>query len=148
MKKWTTPYEYYVNNLGLPEGCIQFATYSIKNSINPPAFVVDDIETLDCRDLLLNGDNNGLVVKLPNGNLVRAPYVYPYVCPFLRSSIGDPMDFSIKIWELNFNFHKKLNFKLSDYRHFQPLFVQAGFEPEDSMESICEWHLDLLRGLK
>lgn len=36
MKKWTTPYDYQVNNLGLPEGCIQFATYSIKNSINPP----------------------------------------------------------------------------------------------------------------
>lgn len=107
-----------------------------------------DSEILDCRDFFVTEHNNGLVIQLPNGKNVRAPYVYPYVCPFLRASIGDPMGFSIDVWKMNMNIFEKSSASLKEYPHFQDLFIQAGFKMEDSMYDICKWHHDLLVGFK
>jgi len=61
-----------------------------------------DEEVLDARDFLYGGTNNGLVIQDPvtkDGR--RYPYVYPFVDPYVRASIEDPMDFSIAVWKLN-----------------------------------------------
>ena len=58
-------------------------------------------EIIDLRDLLYDEPEGGLVISQLDGSYVRVPYIYPFVCPFIRSSIEDPMQFSIRVWELN-----------------------------------------------
>lgn len=103
-----------------------------------------DSEILDCRDFFIGDENNGLVVKLPDGKNVRAPYVYPYVCPFLRASIGDPMGFSIDVWKMNMDIFEADKRTLNDYPFLQDLYLKAGFKLESSMYDVCKWHHDLL----
>jgi nicotinic acid mononucleotide adenylyltransferase len=73
-------------------------------------------EILDINDFFYsensieNNDlNNGLVI-----NNKRYPYIYPYVCPFIRGSINNPLDFSIKVWEINMN-HYHIKNMLREY---------------------------------
>jgi cytidyltransferase-like protein len=104
----------------------------------------ENTEILDCRDFFLDDKLNGLVLKLPNGENARAPYVYPYVCPFVRASIGDPMQFSIAVWRLNMELFAD-NFDTLENSPFKDLFLHAGFKPEDSMYDICRWHHRMLK---
>ena len=60
-----------------------------------------DEEILDCRDFYYGDPNSGLVMKELDGKLWRVPYVYPFTCPYIRASIKDPLDFSIKVWKIN-----------------------------------------------
>jgi len=104
----------------------------------------DGFEILDSRDFFIGGKNNGLVIKMPDGKNVRAPYVYPYVCPFIRGSIDSPMQFSIDIWKMNMDLFEKTNQTLGDMPFLQDLFKRAGFSLTDSMYDICKWHHDYL----
>ena len=114
------------------DGCIILNTF--KDS---------DEEVLDCRDFLLDNENNGLVVNLGD-TTYRVPYVYPYVCPYIRASVTNPVEFSIKIWELN----KRLfgDQKLKEFKHLN-IFRYKSFEftEESTIEEICNWHLKLIR---
>lgn len=66
-----------------------------------------DEEILDCRDFYYGDQNSGLVMKELDGTLCRAPYVYPFACPYIRASIKDPLEFSIRIWKINAEYHKE-----------------------------------------
>lgn len=105
-------------------------------------------EILDSRDFFLGDNNNGLVIDLPNGKTTRAPYIYPYVCPFTRASVLDPIQFSIDIWKMNLDYFKNRNSKLKDNEGVLNLFVFAGFSPEDDMEYICEKHINILKSFE
>lgn len=59
-----------------------------------------DYEILDLRDFVFDEPLGGLVIKTRGGNK-RFPYVYPYVCPFIRGSINDPISFSMEITNIN-----------------------------------------------
>lgn len=107
----------------------------------------DNCEILDSRDFFIGGKNNGLVIKMPDGKNIRAPYVYPYVCPFIRGSIDDPMKFSIEIWKMNMDIFQKNNHTLGDLPFLHDLFKRAGFSLTDSMYDICKWHHDYLLSL-
>ncbi len=100
-------------------------------------------EIIDVRDFLIDDSNSGLVVKLPIGDS-RAPYIYPYVCPYLRASIEDPTKFSIEIWKINEEYFKTKSWKLIDYPHLIDLFVTAGFKSNDTMHYICMKHREYL----
>ena len=101
-------------------------------------------EVLDCRDFLVGGIHNGLVVKIKDKE-VRVPYLYPYVCPWIRASILHPMAFSIQVWRMNSNYYQKYPAKLGDCAAaVQTLFGLVGFKKEDSLCDICQWHVDLL----
>lgn len=60
-------------------------------------------EIIDVRDFLFDNDNSGLVIQVINGDSKRFPYIYPYVCPYLRSSIPNPFEFSDDIRKINEN---------------------------------------------
>lgn len=44
-------------------------------------------DVIDARDFCLNADNGGLVVKLFSGDLVRVPYIFPFVNLTTRANI-------------------------------------------------------------
>jgi nicotinic acid mononucleotide adenylyltransferase len=105
-------------------------------------------EILDTRDFFIGGDNNGLVIQLPKGRkLTRAPYIYPYVCPFARASILDPIQFSIDVWQMNYEYFKFKGSKLSEHSGVMDLFTSIGFTLDSDMAEICEYHVKLLKSL-
>lgn len=67
-----------------------------------------DEEIIDARDFIVDDDNCGLVIKDVNGEMSRKPYVYPYVCPYMRASIPNPHEFSKEIIDLNKKFKDNL----------------------------------------
>ena len=98
-------------------------------------------ETLDCRDFIIGGNQNGLVVKIGT-ELYRVPYIYPYCCPFVRASISDPMKFSKAVWTMNRDYFIKDKTLLGELpKIWQNLFGLLGFKTESSLAEICEWHL-------
>jgi nicotinic acid mononucleotide adenylyltransferase len=60
-------------------------------------------EVLDVRDFIYGEKHGGLVI---NGE--RYPYIFPFVNPYIRASIKDPITFSINIWEINIKHYHKL----------------------------------------
>lgn len=57
-------------------------------------------EVLDVRDFMLDAPQGGLVIQ-DGATTKRVPYVYPFVCPYIRASIADPMEFSLEVWQAN-----------------------------------------------
>jgi len=97
-------------------------------------------EVLDARDFLFYGNNNGLCVDL--NEKVRLPYIYPFVCPYNRGSISDPIKFSLDIWKLN----KKLygDMVLSDFENLTYLIELLGFEKTTKFKNFCDFFIKFL----
>jgi len=92
----------YVENLLTKDNIKIKGRLTLVNGINS--------EVLDLRDFIYKGcKNSGLVIKTPTGKITRVPYIYPFVCPYVRASIQDPMKFSLEIWEANIVYYKKIN---------------------------------------
>lgn len=102
-------------------------------------------EILDARDFLFGlHPNGGLVVQLPNGKLTRVPYLYPYVCPYLRASILDPKKFSIEMWKLNADLHKKSGLKIKGVSYLHDFAEYSGYDDTMSLQDVCEQHVAML----
>ena len=119
-------------------------TYLLANSLTDKVF-----DVVDLRDFIIGVNNGGLVVKLPNGEICRAPYVMPYVNLVTRASIppSKEKDFSIAIWKLNKDFYEKYNknFKLKQAdSNFRKLMKYVGFKDNDKLVDICKWHINKL----
>jgi nicotinic acid mononucleotide adenylyltransferase len=69
----------------------------------------NNAEIADIRDFIYKAHEGGLVIKDITGEAKRVPYLYPFVCPYIRASIKDPMQFSIEMWELNVKYHTAKN---------------------------------------
>lgn len=128
----------------IPNGVFIKDTYLLANSINEKVF-----DVVDLRDFIIGVKNSGLVVKLPNGVYTRAPYVMPYVNLTTRASIppSKERDFSISIWKMNKEFYKKYNenYKLKEMdSNFITLMQYIGFDLEDKIIDICDWHINKL----
>ena len=107
----------------------------------------DEGEILDSRDFIVNeNENSGLVITLPNGTSARAPYFYPFVDIFVRGSVQDPMDFSIKMWQMNAKFFAdcRPTDTLERYLNWIHLFTYVGFKAETKMLDICLHYANLL----
>jgi nicotinic acid mononucleotide adenylyltransferase len=105
------------------------------------------IDVSDCRDFLAGSNEAGLVVKLPNGRLARAPYMLPYVFPSDRAATPLSLDrhISYELWRINRNFFQKIqpSILLNETNPaFQELMFYLGFNKSDSMQSLCQWHMD------
>ena len=104
------------------------------------------IDIGDCRDFLAGSRRGGLVMELPNGRKVRAPYLEPYVLPSSRSSlpISSSKSFSRSLWVANLRFFDSLpqGLRVGDMdSHFAALMTYLGFDAETPMPEVCEWHL-------
>jgi nicotinic acid mononucleotide adenylyltransferase len=109
-------------------------------------------DVIDMRDLLLGGRESGLVVEMPNGVPVRAPYMLPYVAPSSRAKIppSSEYSFSLALWKLNREFFAALDYKmqLKDMDSLtQTFFSLLGFSLEAQVVEICDWHIEKLEDL-
>ncbi len=102
-----------------------------------------DEEVLDAHDFQLWLGIGGLVTELPNGVQTRVPYIYPFVDPYVRCSVGQPLVFSLQIWMMNaIQFHGS-GFVLKDYSQYQ-VFYYMGFDDKALMYDICMYFVKYL----
>ena len=102
------------------------------------------LDIMDCRDLLIGRSDGGLFIKLPNNKICRCPYLLPYVYPSSRTSIDskDDLDFSLRLWKLNYIFYKNKKIYLKDItRDIQELLLYCGFNLDHPMSYICKYHI-------
>ena len=107
-------------------------------------------DIVDLRDFIIGVQNGGLVVKLPNHEIVRAPYMLPYVCLKSRASISPSkeMEMSIKLWKMNKKFYQEIGGNISLKETdvgFKKLMNYIGFEDNTSLADICDWHINKLK---
>lgn len=105
------------------------------------------LDILDCRDFLLGVREGGLVVELPDGTMARAPYGLPYVSPADRMSapIGSEVQLARRLLESSELFFQSIQpaIRLQEADPaFRKLMHYVGFDDEDTIESICRWHID------
>ena len=109
----------------------------------------DFVDVVDLRDFLVGSREGGLVVRLPNGEIARAPYLLPYVQNNRRMSLprGEELRFSRAVWELNRRFFQSLPVPLTVAdcpEAFRNLATSIGFTPESLLSDLCQWHLEQL----
>lgn len=86
----------------------------------------DRIELCDMRDFLLGA--SGLVVKMPDGQLGRVPYVMPFTDPTERASVpvSVRLDFSQRVLRANYRFFERIERELGFeilVEHLDPSFA-------------------------
>lgn len=128
----------------LPQGVETTDTFLLANSIHENVF-----DVVDLRDFIIGGNQSGLVVALPNKEIIRVPYIMPYVNLTTRASIppNKTKDFSIMIWKMNKEFYQKYNrnIRLKEMnQNFIILMKYVGFKEEDKIIDICQWHINKL----
>ncbi len=101
----------------------------------------ENTEIADADDFLF-GYGNGLVVKYDN-ELIRVPYIYPFVCPTTRVSVYAPLQFSIDIWEMNMNIWIENKKRIKDYTKLNYL-LKLGFNESDTIYDVCKHYHTLL----
>ncbi len=107
------------------------------------------LDILDSRDFLAGSREGGLVLSLPDGSYCRSPYCLPYTSPSHRASvpIGEELQFSRRLWQLNADFHKEITPPIL-LREASPAFFslmqKVGFAPETEMRELCLWHEQML----
>lgn len=107
-------------------------------------------DIVDLRDFIIGVQNGGLIVRLPNKEIARAPYILPYVSLKTRATISasEEMNISIKLWEMNREFYNKIGGNLileqADIG-FKKLMTYIGFKKDTSLIEICDWHIKRLK---
>jgi nicotinic acid mononucleotide adenylyltransferase len=101
-------------------------------------------EILDARDFFIDTPNAGLVMQLPNGEITRAPYLFPYVNPAIRCSVEDALQFSIILWRMNLEYFKNRDDKVGQLTTNKALFLYSGFSEDDRLADIADWHCQKL----
>jgi hypothetical protein len=107
-------------------------------------------DIVDMRDFILGAKHGGLIVSLPNGRRVRAPYVLPYVSPASRARIPlrKEIEFSKQVLEMNQRFFECHPATLGQMdASFIELMKYIGYAESDSMLTIVNWHLMALQDL-
>jgi len=106
------------------------------------------LRVVDLHNFLVGSKASGLVIRLPDGSLVRAPYLGPYISNVSRSSVppSSEEDFSRGLWEMNREFFVSLgDVILADLDpHTQDFFAYLGFKKEMLAADLCDYHLKLL----
>lgn len=118
--------------------------YLLANIFNEKIF-----DIVDVRDFIVGASCGGLVVRLPNKEVARAPYMLPYVSLKSRATIPatKEVELSIKLWNLNKEFYEKIgnNIKLSETDYgFKKLMNYIGFNDNMLLTDICKWHIKKL----
>ena len=129
----------------LPEKINIEQIYLLANIFNEKIF-----DIVDLRDFIVGSNCGGLVVRLPNKEVARAPYILPYVSLKSRASIPaiKEKQMALKIWKLNKEFYKRIdgNIKLSQTdTGFKKLMNYIGFDDNTLLIDICDWHIEKLK---
>lgn len=128
----------------LPEDVIIDDIYLLMSSIKRDVF-----DVVDLRDFIIGSYGGGLMIQLPNGQNIRAPYIRPFVCLNTRASLPPEYESEVskKILELNIDFYSKLdkNIRLKDVDdEFLKLMTYFGFKEDDNLINILEYYKENL----
>ena len=132
-------------------GLLQMYLDKHNDQINPKGDK-ELLDIVDLRDFLVGSLDSGLVVSMPTGEIIRAPYLLPYVSLVSRGMIPPSVELSVsmQIWKLNVTFHNYLKSEIlledSD-PSFIKLMKYIGFDDKTRMVDICRWHLNRLQKL-
>ena len=129
----------------LPERINIEQIYLLASMLNEKIF-----DIVDLRDFMIGVQNGGLVVRLPNREVARSPYMLPYVSLKSRATIPaiKEMEISIKLWEMNKEFYQEIgsNITLEQTDNgFKKLMNYIGFDNNTPLTKICEWHIKKLK---
>lgn len=112
--------------------------------------IFNKVDLGDPRDYLLGA--SGLVVKLPNGKLGRAPYILPFVSTAARAGIPreTEKDFALKVLQINHEFFYSIQQKYGFpvlLKHMDPNFVTYmselyGIDSNADMVQMTVWAMD------
>lgn len=107
-------------------------------------------DIVDFRDFIIGVKNGGLVVRLPNKEIARSPYMLPYVSLKTRATISasKEMETSIRLWKMNKEFYQKIggNTTLGQTDSgFKKLMNYIGFKDDTLLVDICDWHIKKLK---
>jgi hypothetical protein len=102
-------------------------------------------DIVDARDFLLGANNSGLVVRLFNGDIGRAPYMLPYTSLVSRAKIPPDQEtaFTEEVLNLNRRFFRDVwvDLHVADTDpQFAALMRTAGFPAQTHMSDVCSWH--------
>lgn len=129
----------------LPERINIEQIYLLSSILNEKIF-----DIVDLRDFIVGAKDGGLVVRLPNEEVVRAPYILPYVSLKSRATISESkeMEISIKLWEMNKEFYQEIGgnitLKQTDIG-LKKLMNYIGFNDDTLLVDICDWHIKKLK---
>lgn len=129
----------------LPERIDIEQIYLLASMLNEKIF-----DIVDLRDFIVGVQNGGLVVRLPNREVARAPYMLPYVSLKSRATISasKEMKISIKLWKMNKEFYQEIGgnitLKQTDIG-FKKLMNYIGFNDDTLLVDICDWHIKKLK---
>ncbi len=104
-------------------------------------------DIVDIRDFLIGSLEGGLTVELPNGDIGKAPYVWPYVSLSHRVKIPhiSQKEFSLDIWKINKTFFDSFLFPLTiqnTFIGFQKFATSLGFSINMTLSDFCQFHID------
>jgi hypothetical protein len=119
------------------------------------SFSVDQIDyqdfydVVDFRDFLLGSRNGGLVVRLPNREIARVPYMAPYVTlnTRIRLPASQEVSFALEMWRANERFFRAAGRPILVEEcdsAAQKLMSYLGFRPKTALLEVVQWHLDKL----
>ena len=108
----------------------------------------------DPRDYLLGA--SGLVIKLPNGEFGRAPYILPFVSTTARAGIPVEIEkeFALKALQANFEFFntiqdktgKPVLLKHMDHHFLVYMHQMYGVDPNTEMGQVTAWLMENIDG--
>jgi hypothetical protein len=105
-------------------------------------------DVVDMRDFIIGSTQSGLTIRQSDGNLMKAPYCFPYVNLCSRAKLNENMNASYEIWKANLEYYNSVCPGLMISK-LHPQFVRlmrgAGFSPYNTVESICELHMKLCK---
>ncbi len=109
----------------------------------------DFYDVVDFRDFLFGSRNGGLVVRLPNGEMARAPYLAPYVTlsTRIRLPASQEIAFSLIMWRANERFFAALKRPVLASEcdpASQKLMSYLGFTASMPVLEVVRWHIDRL----
>ncbi len=107
-------------------------------------------DIVDLRDFIIGAKNGGLVVRLPNKEIARSPYMLPYVSLKTRATISasKEMETSIRLWKMNKEFYQKIDGDITlgqTDSGFKKLMNYIGFKDDTLLVDICDWHIKKLK---
>lgn len=129
----------------LPERINIEQIYLLTSILNEKIF-----DIVDLRDFIVGAKDGGLVVRLPNQEVARAPYMLPYISLKSRATISasKEMEISLKLWEMNKEFYQEIGghitLKQTD-NGFKKLMNYLGFKDDTLLVDICDWHIKHIR---
>ena len=107
-------------------------------------------DVVDLRDFIIGSSHGGLKILLPNKEIVRAPYIFPFVNLETRASLNPIYigEFSKKIIDINIDFYKNINenIKLSEINiNFIKLMKYHGFSENEKLINILNYLNNIIK---